>query len=393
VVTSELRICQVHSHFIPTRGGIETFVYELSKHLMRLGHSVVVITSTSDPTNHEGSIEQIDGVEAVRYPIRRVLLEAPILVPIIFRVMWEKYDVLHVHGMIPGLTEFAALVGRLRRLPVVLTYHFDAETLTMNPAGKLANWAYPFFMRFFLPQLVDKVVATTAEYAETSPVLLYCKSKLSIIPCGIGKEFFQTSDGNLLEDRNDQSKRKRILYVGRLHAYKGVRDLISALRFVRKTVPEATLEILGDGPQRQELETTARRLGLSRAVSFRGSVPAAALLKAYERATMLVLPSLLSRREAFGIVILEAMAMGKPVIASDIPGPNSLIEHGKTGLLVPPSSPRRLAKAIIFLFQNESLARSMGNRGREKAIQFNWSVITEHYENLYSQSLVEKRGP
>lgn len=356
---------------------------------MRLGHSVVVITSTSDPTNHKGSIEQIDGVEAVRYPIKRVLLETPILVPIIFRLMSERYDVLHIHGMIPGLTEFAALVGRLRRLPVVLTYHFDAETLTMNPAGRLANWIYPFFMRFFLPQLVDRVVATTVGYAETSPVLLSCKSKLSIIPCGIGKEFFETSDRNLLEDRNDHLKRKRILYVGRLHAYKGVRDLISALRFVRKTVPGASLEIIGDGPQRQELERTATRLGLSQAVSFRGSIQPADLLKAYEGATMLVLPSLRSRREAFGIVILEAMAMGKPVIASDIPGPNSLIEHGRTGLLVPSSSPRRLAKAIIFLFQNEALVRSMGNRGRQKAIQFNWSVIAKRYESLYAQSLLK----
>jgi len=378
---------------------VETFVYQLCKALVARAHIVRVITGSrgKPPATYR---EKMDGIDVIRYPERHFFLETPLLTRVIFRLMKEKYDILHVHGMVPTLTELALLVGHLKRKPVVLTYHYDAETLGHGFIGVMANRAYSFLMKVLVPKLADRIVSTSSSYAATSSVLPYCREKLVIIPAGVGAEFLgnpgpmhKRKNGHAdSEDENPGSGKRTVLYVGKLQKYKGIENLIAAFDSVRRAIPEARLEIVGDGPQRRQLKALTKRLGLDRYVGFRGWIPQDRLVKTLEESTVFVLPSIRSRREAFGIVVLEAMAAGKPVIVSKIPGPESLVEDGKNGLLVPPGQPKELADAIVRVLQNERLMNAMAEYASQKARNFSWPSITERYQALYRE-LVSDRSP
>lgn len=382
-----LRICQVSSCFIPARGGVETFVYGLSRSLARNGHQVKVVTSSRGmpPSTYH---EYIDGIEVVRYPERHFFLETPLLLPIVLHAMKEDCDLLHVHGMVPGLTELVMLVCRLRRRPLLITYHYDAENNNMY-FGRVITWAYNLLLRYALPMLADRIVVTTTSYAETSIALSRSRDKLTVIPCGVSEEYLQYGTAHV--DAGVLGDGHRLLFVGKLHKYKGVKDLLAALKLVKRDIPEVRLRVIGDGRERRRLEALSRNLGLETNVTFHGWVSNAELLEAFMRSDVVVLPSINSRREAFGIVILEAMAMGKPVIASEIPGPQSVIEPGKDGLLVPPESPKALAEAILHLLGNGKLAMEMGRYGREKAARHSYRVLVQEYEKLYSEILEPKQ--
>jgi len=378
-----LRICQVSSCFIPSSGGVETFIYNLSKSLVQNGHQVKVITSSrgKPPSYYH---EQVDGIDVVRYPEKHFFLETPILYPIALRVMKEDYDILHVHGIVPGLTELAALIGRLKRKPVLITYHCDAEN-NSKYISRAINIGYNFLLKYGLPIMADKIVATTSSYAETSVGLSRARDKLTIIPCGVGEEYLQY--GATRADVGVLGNHHRLLFVGKLHKYKGVKDLLKALNIVKGEIPEVQLKIIGDGKERERLEALAHNLGLDSNVKFLCRLPPRELLEAFMKSDVVVLPSINSRREALGIVILEAMAMGKPVIASKIPGPESMIEDGNDGLLVPPQSHGELAEAIIHLLKNERLCLAMGQNGKQKARGFSYDLIAREYERLYSEML------
>jgi len=359
--SEDLRICQISSCFIPSHGGVETFVYNLSKSLVRNGHQVKVITSSrgKPPAAY---YEQIDGIEVVRYPEKHFFLETPLLFPIALQVLKENYDILHVHGVVPGLTELAIAIGRLKKKPVLITYHCDAEN-NSRYISRAINTGYNLLVKYALPIIADKIVATTSSYAETSVGLSRARDKLTIIPCGVGEEYLQY--GATHADVGALGNHHRLLYVGKLHKYKGIKHLLAALKIVKREIPEVELTIVGDGRERERLEALSRNLGLESNVSFVGWLPKRELLEAYMKSNAVVMPSINSRREAFGIVILEAMALGKPVIASKIPGPESVIEHGKDGLLVRPQSHTELAEAIIHLLRNEKLALAMGQNGKQ----------------------------
>ena len=374
-----MRICQVSSCFVPSHGGVETFVYNLSKSLVKDGHEVRVITSSRGklPSMYH---EEIDGIQVVRFPEKHFFLETPILYPIALHVMKEDYDVLHVHGMVPGLTELAVFIGRLKRKPVVVTYHCDAEN-NSRYINRAINVGYNAIVKYGLPMMANKIVTTTSSYANTSVGLSRVREKLTVIPCGVGEEYLQYG---VPHNGVGESEPPRLLYVGKLHKYKGVKDLLMAMSAVTREIPRAELAIIGDGREREHLETRARELGLDSNVAFLGWLSKNQLLETFAKSDLLILPSINSRREAFGIVILEGMALGKPVIASRIPGPESVIEDGKNGLLIPPESPTKLAEAIIHLLRNQGIALAMGQAGREKAKQFSYDLIAKQYEALYA---------
>jgi len=335
--------------------------------------------------------ENLDGIEVIRYPERIFILEAPILPQIVLRLVREKYDILHVHGMVPTLTDFALLVGKLKRKPVILTYHYDAQTNRDSLAARIANAVYPATIRFLLPKWVDRAVATSKSYALTSTPIQSFGEKLRLIPCGVGEDVERwASDDDPIRIEDGLLDCRRVLYAGKLIKYKGVRYLLEAVAQAREVLPDIRLEIIGDGKERAELEALTRKLGIESSVEFRGWLPRSELVEAYRKTDVFVLPSIGSRREAFGIVVLEAMAMGKPVVVSDIPGPRSVVDDGVDGILVPPAEPSKLAEAIVYLFQNPAVMESMASKGRRKIGKFGWDSIAQQYESLYGEVLLER---
>ena len=150
--------------------------------------------------------------------------------------------------------------------------------------------------------------------------------------------------------------------------------------------------IVGEGREKSNLMSLAYRLGIASRVLFLGRQPDTKLPSLYAIANVVALPSV-TRREAFGIVLLEAMASGKPVVASAIPGVSELVEDGKTGFLVPPSNPPALAHALRSLLRDKRSAKTMGDNGRVLVKnKYNWDRITQEFLELYSEKSPKQRN-
>lgn len=384
-----MRICHITSCFPPSYGGIETCVYNLCKRLVKKGHRVKVITTSRGKAPGKYH-EWIDGIEVIRYPERFHILEAPIVPQIALHALFEDCDVLHIHGMTPTVTELSLILGKLfRRKSVVLTYHFDAETAECGFLGRFASRVYAHVIRLVV-KLADKVVATSKGYADTSLVLRSISSKITVIPCGVDLNkftFYQKEYENV-----NGARSYTILYVGKLSWYKGIEYLIQAMKIVTETIRNVKLIIVGHGPQRNKLSSLVNEVDFKNCVFFTGCLPEESLHEHYQMADLLVLPSF-SRREAFGIVLLEAMACGKPVIASNIPGLSSVIKNDRCGLLVHPKDSSRLANAIISLLIADDERKKMGAYARSFVeANYDWDDIATVYEAIYNQTSVTRRA-
>jgi glycosyltransferase involved in cell wall biosynthesis len=179
---------------------------------------------------------------------------------------------------------------------------------------------------------------------------------------------------------------RTVLFVGRLVERKGVAHLIEALTRLTSRSP-VRLVIVGDGAERPRLVALAQRLGIADRVVFRGKISDADLQQAYQAADLLVLPATLDARgdtEGLGVVLLEAMNYGVPVIASRIGGITDIVADGESGILVPPGEAAALAAAIDRVLGDAALARRLGEAGRARlAREFSWEAITKRWEAVY----------
>ncbi len=176
-----------------------------------------------------------------------------------------------------------------------------------------------------------------------------------------------------------------MLFVGRLASNKGLLDLAEAFAAVGTTDRSARLVVVGeDGGQRTALESRAKALGIAERVHLIGHVEDdSSLSAAYREARLTVLPS---EYEAFGLVLLESLAAGTPVVASRVGGIPEFVEDGKAGLLVPPKSPAALADAIRRVWTDRELARRLGEYGRDHVVpRYTWDALADRLDSLYRE--------
>jgi colanic acid/amylovoran biosynthesis glycosyltransferase len=174
-----------------------------------------------------------------------------------------------------------------------------------------------------------------------------------------------------------------LLFVGRLVAKKGVDVLIDARALLQSELPELDVEIVGGGPLAEELEGRARRSGVSDRIHFLGPQPADVVDAAFRRASLVVLPSRIDEhgdRDGMPTVLVEALARGVPVVATDIVGIPEVVRDGETGLLVPPDDPPALAAAIARLVRDPELARELAAAGR--------ALVAERFDPSRSAQLL-----
>lgn len=221
--------------------------------------------------------------------------------------------------------------------------------------------------------LADRIVAISNDTAG-SLVRDYGvpPGKVEVIPVGVNTSAFAPLDLERIPGS--------VLYAGRLCERKGLPLLLEAMSILRGRHPGAKLHVIGEGALRAGLEQTARRLGIADRVEFLGKVGEAELAGWYNRAEVFVLPSLF---EGFGIVCVEAMACGTPVVAARAPGVTDIIEDGRNGLLVD-RDPARLADAVASLLADGGLARALAGEGRRDVLEkFNWAQIADRFADLY----------
>jgi phosphatidylinositol alpha-mannosyltransferase len=174
-----------------------------------------------------------------------------------------------------------------------------------------------------------------------------------------------------------------LLFVGDLEPtlkLKGIDYLLDALKSIVKLFPSLKLLVVGGGSRLPELRAIVNSLGLDRCVTFCGQVSGEAMPKYYAACDLFVFPSY---GDSLGLVVLEAMAVGKPVIVSNIPGINEIVKSGETGLLIPPKDPSSLAHAITYLLKNNDLMTKMGKNARTSAIQRSWDMVALEMSKIY----------
>lgn len=364
------RILHIGKFYPPYMGGLETHLEVLCGELKQVA-DVVVMVANHGPTGRD---EVLNGVPVLRVATPLTVASAPICPEMISRLKSARYDLIHIH--LPNPTAVLAYLISRPRGRLVVTYHSD--TVRQNVLGA----AFEPLQRRLLGRSAA-ILATSANYLATSPVLARHRACCHVVPYGIPIQQFSSCEPARVTQVRLQYGERLILSVGRLVYYKGFEYLIQAMRQVG-----GRLLLVGEGPLRGKLESLARRLGLLDRVVFLGGIQNCDVVPYYHAADVFVLPSV-ARSEAFGIVQIEAMAAGLPVINTQLDsGVPFVSRHGLTGLTVPPADPQALAGAITGLLDDAPLRARFGQAARERAqTYFSAPVMTAQILEIYRRVL------
>jgi len=376
-----MKIAMLVPYFFPHFGGTEKYVKDLSMELVSRGHDVTIISNNVPKEAGAPREEVMDGIK-----IKRLNAVNFVYLPVSFEFnlkMLDGFDLVHTHCPSFGFTR--AVRNRLK-VPHVVTYHCDT-TMSEKFLGlkmpkfviKAVEFLTNLYAKMILPK-VDAIITTTESYASTSPVMRNFPHHA--VPIGIHYELFDESrkKQGITESSRDK---KKVLFLGRLAANKGIDYLVHAIPLVIKEVPDAKFVICGEGEEKSHVEAYIDQVGVREHIEFKGKVNLDQMVELYSTSAMFVFPSI-NRLEAFGIVQLESMACFTPVVASNIPGVNNVMEPGESGLLVEPRDSEALAKAIIKILKDPSLAERMGRRGRKLVEEkYNWNAIGDKIEAIY----------
>jgi glycosyltransferase involved in cell wall biosynthesis len=377
-----MKIIQVAPYFQPHIGGVESHVLEISLELHRRGHEVTVFTSQYTPDLPLK--EDLDGVLVRRIkPIFNVFT-TPVTPKLRNELVNTPCDIVHAHIPPPFVEFFSARARNKTKIPLVLTYHCDLEL--PNFLNKIISGFYRRTFGHYSLIYTDKIVVTSKTYAATSRSVWHFNPV--VIPNAIDtKKFNPDNDGSKIIKRHNLQGKNMVLYVGRIKFHKGIEYFASAAKFLDKNTK---FLIVGGGDWSGVISDLITDLKLEDRVEMVGKVPDDELPLYYSACDVFVLPSL-TRLEAFGIVGLEAMATGKPVIISDIPGVREVITDGVEGYLTPPMDIKLLAKKLKKLLSNPELRARMGAAGHKKVVDnFEIGKVVDSIEKVYNKIISKK---
>jgi len=375
---SRVKILELGKFYPPERGGIETLLRLWAEGFARQGATVecVVAHGPKSPGARGRTLtETINGVRVHRLPSFGEVFSTSVSPAYPYAAWRWRCDLVHAH--FPNPLADLAVVLAPRKIPVVLSWHSD---IVRQKA----------VMRVYLPlqrallRRADRIVVATPYHLEFSPWLPEFRHKVEVIPFGLELERFRLSGSGMskvAELRAQAQGRAILLNVGRLVGYKGQRFAIEALR----EVAGAELWLVGTGPLEAELRAIAARVGVTDRVRFLGDVGDAELPIYFNACDIFVFPSI-SPNEAFGLVQVEAMACGKPIVACNLrSGVPYVCSDGLNGLIVPPSDSPALAAALNRLVSSPNLRRQMGEAGRNRSeTEFSSPVMVQRYYSLFS---------
>jgi glycosyltransferase involved in cell wall biosynthesis len=366
VIRGKLRILQVGKFYAPHIGGMETYLHSLCGGLRSHADIRVIVSSEGRNTLEE----VVDCVPVARLSTLLAAFSTSISPGMVSRIRHSGADVVHLH--LPNPAAVLAYLASGYRGRLVVTYHSDI--VKQKVLGRMFE---PLL--YSLLRKSDAIVAASPNYLATSPVLQSFRDRCHLIPYGIDTAQFEPCDPEARALIRARYGERLVISVGRLVYYKGFEYLIQAMAAV-----DGQLVIIGDGPLRGKLESLAARLGVADKVKFTGVLSHAEALAYYHAAAVFVLASV-ARSEAFGIVQVEAMAAGLPVVNTSLDtGVPFVSRHEETGLTVPPRDPEALAAAINRLLDNPGLRQDLGQAGRERARQeFSLDKMLQRTLNLY----------
>jgi len=402
---SHLKVLMLTSSFPRHQGDyFGQFILELAKALKPNNIEPIVLCPHSPGALKR---EVMDGVKVYRFPyfypysLQRVAVEggmfqnirksllAKLQLPLFLAMeliyaIWiarrEEVDVLHTHWIVPqGLT--GAVCGRLLHLPHILSVH--GTDVNIAAKNRIFGWVTKFVTRN-----CDRIL-TNSTY--TRKIILSIdpsvEERVEVIPMGVDVKRFQNTPS---DNPISKSQVPSVLYIGRLIDCKGLEYLIEAFTIVSCKAPGAKLIIGGEGPEEARLRQQVKRLGLDESILFAGLIESQDLSRYYREAAVFVLPSVQAegQTEGLGVVLLEAMACGTPVIGSNVGGIPDIIQDGWNGYLVQERSPEALAIKILELIHDTDQCRRFGNNGFETIRRkFSWECVSLQFRDRYIVSM------
>ncbi len=366
-------------------GGTEIAAYNLAIHMAKRGNEIDVFTTSIDSSD---SLEIYPNMRIHRHATSFKIASANASFKLIYKPLNYDLDIIHAHSPIPYSDLPALLYAKRKNVPFLLTYQFDGQE---TGGSFMRNIGVSVYNKFFINKVLDSakvIIATTESYANESPFLKHYKDKIVIIPNGINIEEVTTTS------TQEECRTKLglpldtqiILFFGSLVPYKGPDILLKAFKIVKKEFPKVKLIFAGRGQMLDELRNLSKKFDLEDEVIFLGFVEEEKKPMYYKASDIFCLPST-TMAESFGIVNLEAMASGIPIVGSNLGGIPDIVKNGENGLLAKPGDHRSLADALLCLLKNGDLRKKMGNNGMNLVKDYSWDKIAKETEQLYRSIL------
>jgi len=366
-------------------GGTEIAAYNLAINMAKRGHMVDVFTTSIDSKD---SLELYSNMRIHRHATSLKIASANASIKLIYNPLKYDLDIIHAHSPIPYSDLPALLYAKRKNVPFILTYQFDGQE---TGGSFMRNAGVSVYNKLFINRVLesaDVIIATTKSYARESPFLRNYLDKIEVIPNGINIEEVTT----ILTKYESRIKLGLpeevpiILFFGSLVPYKGPDILLKAFKLVKMEFPHVKLIFAGRGQMLPELTAMALEMGLEEDVIFTGFVEDDEKPLYYKSADIFCLPST-TMAESFGIVNLEAMASGIPIVSSNLGGIPDVVKHGENGLLAEPYNVEIVAENLLLLLQDEDIRSKMGENGKQKVKNYSWDKITTETEQLYRKIL------
>ncbi|MCL5439034.1 MAG: glycosyltransferase family 4 protein [Patescibacteria group bacterium] len=386
----KLRICMISSEFPPHAAGIGYAAYHVAKPLVDKGNKVTVFTRGNW---RGGRTRMLDGITIHELPFIAFFPPFHILyhgffINRLLKRSQKDFDLIHLHSpLIPVVNS---------DLPIITTVHstWHSEAISFN---KITDW-YSLAVKLFKKSFIkyeDKLFSKSNMFITITGAManeLIRYYKINPLKISVIKNSIDIKKYKLIKKESSNNKQFKILSIGRLVYRKGVLDLVDAAKIICHRYPNVVFTIIGEGPLEKSLREKIKEYRLQNNVLLVGAVPNNQIKKYIKASSVFVIPSYY---EGLPLVLLEAIASGKPVIGTNIDGIKEIIKDGKNGLLVPSGNPRSIAKAIIQLFKNPTLRIILGKNARKTAEQFDRKLminkILKIYENLDTKNSMNKR--
>jgi len=375
-----MKIALVSPYDFAHAGGVVNHITNLYQQLTRMGHKVKVIGPASKTITTVGN-DFIRIGKPRPIPASESIARVPISINLggdIKRVLdLEKFDIVHLHE--PFVPMLCSAVLRFSDTAVNIGTFHAADG---RPGY---NFAWPwgrFILHWRRRKLHGRIAVSRPAMRYASK---YVPGEYTIIPNGTDLKHFHP---NVTPIEKFCDGKQNIVFWSRLEPRKGVDYLLPAFQEVKKYIPNSRLIIGGAGTRlRGGYERWVERHGLNNDVLFLGYSDYADLPRYLKTADVFCLPA--TGRESFGISLIEAMAVGRPIVATNIEGYASVVTHGEQGLLVPPRNSHALAEALVALLNNQALRRQMGEKGILSAQEYSWDIIANKVVDYYRKILDE----
>jgi glycosyltransferase involved in cell wall biosynthesis len=385
-----LTILYITQFFSPTSGGGELLFYDWAEGMVRRGHHVevicqqipnfrkdqsayLIINRIKPILEHKGELPP-SIIQNIRYIINAIIKGSQI-------IRQKKIDIIHTNAFGPMIV--GSILAKIHNIPVVSTIHdifaraspdYWKKWATQNEVSRISSAIGPLFEKISVNMPTD-VILTVSNASKQNLVKFNVKdSNITVIPNGIDVADYD----NLGFENNYQNY---VVFIGRSVFYKNLEVVISSFKEVTQKLPEAKLVIIGDGPMRHRWERMVSELNLNQNIKFTGYIPQEKKVELLSKCSALLLPSLF---EGFGLVLLEAFAMSKPVLVADVKPFDEIVEEGVDGFMIAAHDPVKWAEKITFLLSHKPICEIMGCKGRYKAEkEFNIEKVLDRLESLY----------